>query len=342
MKKYFAIIICLTIFCTCLYGFSSPILTNVNIQIDSLQVRITYDISNFQEGISVDLNIFDKGNKNIISPDEDSICGDVGKISKKDSYEIVVKTDDLPADFTITEYVIFPQMMFEGRIYYEMLKIEKGKHLAVNEEGVSHKLKTQEFYISKFEVSNQQFAQFIKNDGYETYEYWKVREGLMRNTEVGWFFQGQYNYSSPRKWDLTCNEYWEKAPSNFAFGPVTMMSWFEANAFCHWMGGFLPELSQMQICFAKESYEDSLSLNPVCFVLSDNDEYQMHFIQSNVGEWVINPPDTRASECGPGCKEMFYLLNDDNNFSDYPVVGMSCPLFCNENLGFRLVIIPKD
>jgi len=162
----------------------------------------------------------------------------------------------------------------------------------------------------------------------------------MNNTEVGWFFQGKYFLSSPREWNLNIEEFWEPAPSNFIFGPVTMMSWFEANAFCHWMGGSLPELAQMEICFAKNSVENDSLYNPVCNDISENGEYLIHFIQGNVAEWIISPPDSRASVCGPGCKEMFYLKNDNNNFSEYPVIGLSCPLFCNENLGLRLVIIP--
>ncbi len=321
-------------------AFSPPLLIDVHVEIDQERLIISYKIDHFQEGINVEINIFQKYSKQMIPIENNALNGSYGFISHEEDYKIYIDLSSLPDDFSLEHYICFPKLTFEGRIYYEMIKFKKGKHPAVIQEGVKGQKNTVEFYISKFEVSNQQFAEFINNDGYESYDCWNVRKGLMRNTEVGWFFQGKYCYSSPRMWDLTLGEYWENAPSNFKFGPVTMMSWFEANACCHWMGGSLPELSQIQICFAQDSYENSQAHNPVCCDISESGGYKLHFIESNVGEWIIAPPDSRTSECGPGCKEMFYLLNDNNNFSDYPVIGMSCPLFCNENLGFRLVIVP--
>ena len=340
MRNYIIVIFILLSIAPEINAFSPPILTDVHVEMDQERLGISYKIDNFQDGINVQITIFQKYSKRLVSIENNALGGSWGIIPEEENYKIYIDLSSLPDDFDLVQYICFPQLTFEGRIYYEMLKIPKGKHPAVIEEAIIGFDRSGKFFISKYEVSNEQFAAFIKNDGYESYDYWNVRKGLMRNTEVGWFFQGKYCYSSPRMWDLTLEEYWENAPSNFIFGPVTMMSWFEANAFCHWMGGSLPELQQMQICFAIESYEDTLSCNPVCSTISGNGEYQLHYIESNVGEWIIAPPDSRISECGPGCKEMSYLLNDNNNFTNYPVVGMSCPLFCNENLGFRLVIIP--
>lgn len=342
MKKIIITLIILLHYPAFICAFNVPILTDVLVRKEPQQLLINYNIVNYQIGSEVEFNLYNKHTKEMIEVPESAIRGDYQAISEKNSYEVSIAIDSLTIDFSLDNDICMPKLFYQGRIYYEMLKIPEGNHSAIVKKGVIVSERTQEFYISKFEISNEQFAAFILNDGYETYDYWKVREGLMRNTEVGWFFQGKYTLHAPRNWDMDDESLWQNAPSNFICGPVTMMSWFEANAFCHWMGGSLPELSQMQICFAKGSYENSQAYNPVCCDISESGGYQLHFVESNVGEWIINPPDTRASECGPGCKEMFYLLNDNNNFSDYPVVGMSCPLFCNENLGFRFVIIPEN
>jgi len=321
-------------------AFSPPLLTDVQVKMDQEYLIVSYNIDNFQDGINIEINIFRKISKKLLSIKNDKMKGNIGIISPKEDYKISIDLKSLPDDFNLEHYICFPKLTFKGRIYYEMLKIPKGKHPAVIEEDLIEFERTNGFYISKFEVSNEQFAAFIRNDGYETYDYWKIKEGLMNNTEVGWFFQGKYFLSSPRKWNLNIDEFWEPAPSNFIYGPVTMISWFEANAFCNWMGGTLPELSQMEVCFAKNSVENDSVYNPVCNEISSNGEYLLHCVQSNVAEWLSASPDSRVSLCGPGCREMFYLKNDNNNFSDYPLIGLSCPLLCNENLGFRLEIVP--
>ena len=320
-------------------AFSPPLLIDVHVEIDQERLIISYKIDHFQEGINVEINIFQKYSKQMIPIEKNALNGSYGIISNKEDYMVYIDLSSLPDNFSLEHYICFPKLTFEGRIFYEMLHVTKGKHPAVVEEGVIGFERIGEFFISKFEVSNEQFAAFIQNDGYESYDYWKVKEGLMGNTEVGWFFQGKYFLNSPREWDLDIDEFWETAPSNFIYGPVTMMSWFEANACCHWMGGSLPELSQMQICFAKKSVENNSCFNPVSYEISESGGSLLHFIRSNVAEWIVSPSDSRASVCGPGCKEMFYLKNDNNNLSDYPVLGLSCPLFCNQNLGFRLVIV---
>ena len=342
MKKYIIVIFILLSIPFEINAFSPPMLTGVQVKMDKEYLIISYNIDNFQDGVDIGINIFERSSKKLFTIKNDTMKGSFGIISPEEDYKIFIDLAFLPDDFNLEQYVCFPKLTFEGRIYYEMLKIPKGKHPAVIEDDLIEFERTGVFYISKFEVSNEQFAAFINDDGYEIKEYWLVKEGVMENQEVGWNFQGRFKMSAPFGWNLDEMHYWKSASSNFIYGPVTTLRWFEANAFCNWMSGTLPELYQMEVCFAKSSVENDSLCNPVCNEISDNGEYLIHYIQSNVAEWLLASPDSRMSVCGPGCREMYYLKNDNNNFSDYPITGMSCPLFCNENLGFRLVILPLN
>ena len=215
MRKYFITIFILVSMVAEINAFSPPLLIDVHVEMDQERFSISYKIDHFQEGINVEINIFQKYSKQLIPIEKNALNGSYGIISNKEDYMVYIDLSFLPDNFSLEHYICFPKLTFEGRIFYEMLHVTKGKHPAVVEEGVIGFERIGEFFISKFEVSNEQFAAFIQNDGYESYDYWKVKEGLMGNTEVGWFFQGKYFLNSPREWDLDIDEFWETAPSNF-------------------------------------------------------------------------------------------------------------------------------
>lgn len=338
MKNYFIIFGLILFSFTKLFAFQPPVLLDVKEYISDSLFIAEYRIENFQEGIEAKINIYKKDNLNIIRLDEQKIIGDYGNLERKEKYRFAIPLNLLPLDFNFKDYAAFPKIVFQNRIYYEMDKIEKGCYSFHQDEGQTASRTTEGFYISKFEVSNEQFAAFINADGYEIKEYWLVKKGVMHNQEVGWNFQGKFRMSAPRDWNLNETPYWKTAASNFVYGPVTSVRWFEANAFCNWMGCSLPTLNDISICFSFNSVENDSLFNPVCSKINSKGQFPLHFIKSNVSEWLLSGIDSNIPPCGPGCHEMFYLKNNSQMHYDFPLKGISCPLYNNEILGFRYKI----
>jgi hypothetical protein len=85
------------------------------------------------------------------------------------------------------------------------------------------------FLLSKYPVTNSQFALFIADGGYEDSRHW---------TEEGWRWKKRGSVVEPR--------FWQFAKYNAPNQPVVGVSFHEAVAFCKWAGGFLPSEQQWE------------------------------------------------------------------------------------------------
>lgn len=118
----------------------------------------------------------------------------------------------------------------------ELVYVPKGEFLmgsedsdAWEDEAPEHMVYLDSYRIYKHEVTNSQFAEFVKETNYETYA---EENGWSRvNQGENWFVPGAY-WAVPQGQDSNVN-----GLGNY---PVIHVSWSDADAYCHWAGGRLP------------------------------------------------------------------------------------------------------
>jgi formylglycine-generating enzyme required for sulfatase activity len=102
-----------------------------------------------------------------------------------------------------------------------------------NEETPPHVNRTGDYYISRYEVTNSQFAQFMDDDGYSTQSYW---------ASGGWSWKNNNNITAPGHWNDPDYMIGDAYPDY----PVGGLSWYEAAAYCRYVGGRLPHEAEWE------------------------------------------------------------------------------------------------
>ena len=106
----------------------------------------------------------------------------------------------------------------------------------MGEDKEEHQLFLNEFYISRYPVTNAQFNAFVKDNGYGISDYWQ--EAMEADFWKDGRFKGKYD----KGWRDKPNDYGE--PFTLANHPVVGVSWYEALAFCRWLDEKFKELGK--------------------------------------------------------------------------------------------------
>ena len=178
-------------------------------------------------------------------------------------------------------------------------------------------VKIEPFSISKNEVSNKDFQQFVDDGGYENPLYWDFpfqigNQTLDFNSTVK-LFTDKYGKLGPANWS------YGKYPSGLEDHPVTGISWFEAKAYAKYKNMSLPNIFQW--LYASGLPEDWFEINrsvtndsnynsaQTRSVNNNNGSYnELNNIGGNVKEWTLNP--------NGDSKEKFSILG--GSFSEQP------------------------
>ena len=201
--------------------------------------------------------------------------------------------------------------LIESDSVYDNMVLIKGRDIKLRVAGLDHlpSESVGNYQIDKYEVTNEDYAKFISNGGYNIDSLWKFKElGDMNYNEL---FIDKTGFNGPSNWELGAY------PKNKSNHPVSGISWFEAMAYCRSIGKSLPNIYQWD-------YAATLGLSgditPRSNIQSENkiaigskriiSGFGLYDVAGNVSEWIANESDdfTRVI-MGGSWKDPGYMFN---------------------------------
>lgn len=207
-------------------GNTLPIVTNVVTAARGDTVVVNYDLLD-PDGDRMTVLLQFAGSEVRIDGPGAGIAGDIGRgVETGTGMLITLERSSLPA--ALPRPIVARVLAYDGSgLGAEMIAVDSSSG--------------PDYLIDRFELTNEQFAAFVRSDGYEIMEHWIVDDGSIEIQETGWNYAGRFLWQAPRYWDLTANPPWSTDPwSPHATSPVLGISWFEAYAYCKWAGRRLP------------------------------------------------------------------------------------------------------
>ena len=152
-----------------------------------------------------------------------------------------------------------------------------------------------DFFIDKYEVSNQEYKEFINAGGYLKKQYWKypfVKDGKTLTWEEAMpEFKDRTGLPGPRSWS---SQNFTEGRGNY---PVTDVSWYEAAAYAAFRGKQLPNIFQWEKA-ARNGFTSTFT-NPMpwgAFYPGDTLDQRANF--RNDGTWPVDSGEFGMSPFG--------------------------------------------
>jgi len=207
-----------------------------------------------------------------------------------------------------------------------------------------------DFYIDKYEVTNESYHAFIRAGGYSNPSFWThpVRDGdrELPFADAMRLFTDRSGLPGPREWSN------QEFPQGEARHPVTGVSWYEAAAYAQYAGKALPTIYQWEKAARDGRYTHfegmvmpwgltSVNASAVAranfygrgtepadgfgFGISPHGAYNM---AGNVGEWTLNESGSGHAVMGGSWEDASYIFAG----------GEARPALATSSaVGFRLV-----
>ena len=192
-----------------------------------------------------------------------------------------------------------------------------------------------DYFLDKFEVTNRDFQSFVDSGGYRTRKYWHY-PFLKNGVEISWEhtmkeFRDSTGREGPSTWQFGT---FQKDQADF---PVAGVSWFEAAAYCEFVGKSLPTIYHWQKAAGFGLFSDILLFSNFTHTgpmrvgsnsgITPAGAYDM---AGNVKEWVQNKAAERRVILGGSFNEPGYTFHDlDAQYplTRLPAFGVRCAYF---------------
>jgi formylglycine-generating enzyme required for sulfatase activity len=196
--------------------------------------------------------------------------------------------------------------------------------------------------LSRYPVTNQQYALFLQEDGYRNAKWWP---------ETGWQWRQQEEIEEPY--------FWRHAKWNGANQPVVGVSFWEALAFAAWAGARLPTEWEWEAAARGpkgfeypwgDEWEDGICntlesglgrTSPVGLFHRSRSSLGLEDMAGNVWEWCLNKsdePDDIALDDSDAWRVLrggSWIDNRDGARADYRFNAP--PLYRYDYVGFRVL-----
>jgi formylglycine-generating enzyme required for sulfatase activity len=209
------------------------------------------------------------------------------------------------------------------------------------------RVRLNDYFIDKYEVTNREFKEFINAGGYLKKEFWKhpfVKDGrTIPWDEAMKAFTDRTGLPGPRGWSS------QNVPEGKADHPVTDITWYEAAAYAAFRGKQLPTVFQWEraarngasaplvnympwgVFYPGDTLEHRANFENNGTLPVDSSEFGMspfgaYNMAGNVSEWTLNDTSEGFVATGGAWGEPTYV------FAEY---GMRPGFFSSNKLGFR-------
>lgn len=210
-------------------------------------------------------------------------------------------------------------------------------------------IELRDFFIDRYEVTNREFEQFVRDGGYRRRELWKhlfVDKGRTLSFEeaMARFRETTTRLPGPRGWSGGA------PPAGREDHPVTDVTWYEAAAFAEWKGKKLPTVYQWEkagrhpstssvansfpwgvVGEGVDATERSNFLGkgtmPVDTMPFGASPWGAHHMAGNVSEWCRNPYLPGYAARGGAWKDAAYSFGQTAalpGFYSAPTLGFRC------------------
>ena len=222
--------------------------------------------------------------------------------------------------------------------------------LAAWERPTEQRVRLDDFFIDKFEVSNQDYKNFINAGGYLKKQFWKypfVKDGKSLSWEDAMNeFKDRTGLPGPRSWTN------QNFPDGKAGYPVTDVTWYEAAAYAAFKGKELPTIFQWEKAarngqvtalgtympwglfypgdlLANRANFDSNGTTPVDALEFGMSPFGAYNMAGNVSEWTLNDTSEGYIATGGGWGDPTYTFAQFGRFPGF---------YSSSNRGFRCAL----
>ncbi len=165
-----------------------------------------------------------------------------------------------------------------------------------------HPMEVGPFQMARAPVTNEAFAAFIADGGYERREFW---------SEEGWQWRCSNEVQAPAYWQSDGQGGWRVARFDEIvalrpYEPVVHVSWFEANAYCSWAGRRLPTEHEWEVAASRRLSDSGEGLSEGKRLYPWGDDAPAGEV-ANLDAGIYGPVDVAAFSKGEnafGCRQL--------------------------------------